>query len=611
MLKKNYHVKRLTTMIALITSTLLSTSVYAATLLSLDGANFTTKTIGAAQSPSWLLWSNGYVENALIFPSEAIYTFEVNAHGTLAGGVWPTMEVRIDQKVIKTVSVSSTASQKISFNAGVAAGSHKIEIAFMNDAIINGEDRNLIVDHLNVLSIDPPALKITSGPTVSEIANTSAAITWSLSDYGTGQIQYGTTTAYGNSPPIETSFNYKSHRQVISGLVAGTIYHFRIISKSAAGSQVVSADATFKTLGTAPTPPPTTPIVNVSSCTFAAVKAAVDSAAAGTTINIPAGDCNWGQNQLNVNAGLYLKGAGQDKTIIRRVGVVSESDYLVAFNCSNGKVAQFSDIKLIGNANGDIHDKGLGLLNGCRDFKVFNSTFQSFIFSALYVGDSPNQRGVIYKNNFINNYNKAVGNLGYGVVIYGGAAWPALSLGSANAVFVEDNYFIGNRHNIASNNGSVYVFRYNTAVGTEEVKDYAMADTHGYSSSPRGSRSFEIYNNNFSTNFTAGLQRTAIGIRGGDGVIFNNTATAMISRTVELFLEDQHYQCGLIPSDSNDLSRSIYIWNNSTNPRGDGYPANGVDGRDCPASIRLNIDYFLSAKPGYVPYTYPHPSRSK
>jgi hypothetical protein len=210
---------------------------------------------------------------------------------------------------------------------------------------------------------------------------------------------------------------------------------------------------------------------------------------------------------------------------------------------------------------------------------------------------------VIYKNNFINNYAPDLHNLGYGVVVYGGGVWPALSLGTEKAVYVEDNYFEGNRHNIASNNGSVYVFRYNKVVGTDAAKDYAMTDAHGRSSSPRGSRSFEIYNNAYSTRLSSGLQRSAVGIRGGDGVIFNNTAPASISRTVELMVEG--FGCGTYPGP--DQSRSVYIWNNSANPQ-NGYTTNGI-ANTCPASLGLNRDYFLSPKPGYTPYTYPHPLR--
>jgi hypothetical protein len=205
------------------------------------------------------------------------------------------------------------------------------------------------------------------------------------------------------------------------------------------------------------------------------------------------------------------------------------------------------------------------------------------------------QRGVIYKNDFIDNYNNSVRNLGYGVVVYGDGSWPALELGTQNAIFIEDNYMSGNRHHVASNNSSRYVFRHNTVIATDVTKDFAMADAHGLSSSPRGSRSWEIYNNNFSANLSSGRVYAAIGIRGGDGVIFNNTMGSNIARAVVLELEGA--SCGTYPA--KDQTRQAWIWNN--NP--------GTIDNTCTSSIQAGRDYFTSARAGYTPYAYPHPLR--
>jgi len=344
------------------------------------------------------------------------------------------------------------------------------------------------------------------------------------------------------------------------------------------------------------------PTIHANSCQFGDVELAVRTAVEGTTVVIPAGDCSWGTHQLNVPGGMFIQGAGADATTIRRVGDVTNSIYLIAFDCTNGKRAKFSNIGLVGNGNGAIQDKGLGLLHGCVDFTVSHSKFSNFVFSAVYVGDSSRQRGVISKNDFVDNYSASLANLGYGVVVYGGGDWPALTLGSQNAVFVEDNNFSGNRHNIASNNGSVYVFRHNNVVGQDPAKDFAMTDAHGLSSSQVGSRSVEIYDNHYSVNLKHGLQRTAIGIRGGDGVIFNNTVGAGISRAIELSLEG--FTCGIYPGPYQ--IRSLYIWNNSFSANSEKF-SEGIDNTDCPVSIALGRDYFLHAKPGYIPYAYPHP----
>jgi len=344
--------------------------------------------------------------------------------------------------------------------------------------------------------------------------------------------------------------------------------------------------------------------LDARSCEFDAVSNAVGMAHPGATVAIPAGDCNWGVRQLDVPGNVSLRGAGRELTTLRRAGNIQGSGYMIAFDCSQGGAPHFSGLTLIGNGDGAIQDKGLGLLHGCIDFVVAKSSFRNFVFSAVYVGDSENQRGVIYDNNFIDNYSAKLANLGYGVVVYGGGTWPELRLGTKDAVFVEDNFFSGNRHNIASNNGSAYVFRHNTVVGQDPAKDFAMTDAHGLSSSTRGSRSYEIYGNRYSANLKHGLQRSAIGIRGGDGVIFDNVVADKISRAIEL--DEEGFACGVYPGQ--DQIRSLYIWNNSYERADDRFEA-GIDNQ-CPASIGLNRDYFLKARPAYRPFGYPHPLRN-
>ena len=335
------------------------------------------------------------------------------------------------------------------------------------------------------------------------------------------------------------------------------------------------------------------------SCGFSAVRAAVQDAidsGANSVVNIPAGTCNWGDNELVLPGGISLKGSGKATTVLRSYSTAN--DRLITIDCSNGKTARFSDMTLIGKGNSAIWDGGLALRGGCRDFKVFNSRFSDFVFYGVGVwGDS---QGVIYRNDFLNNYRagQTGGTTGYGVVVYGNGTWPPLELGTANAVFVEDNYFSGNRHNIASNNGSRYVFRYNSAIATSSVRDFSMVDAHGRGSSTRGSRSWEIYNNTFSTELAGNEKaRSVTGIRGGDGVVFNNIVTA--SLTIRAMIELSALEVAP-PYPSMDQMRSGYFWNNSLDLLVNQAPSNFVLGRD----------YFLTARPGYTPYVYPHPLRS-
>jgi len=335
--------------------------------------------------------------------------------------------------------------------------------------------------------------------------------------------------------------------------------------------------------------------IQAESCAFSSVQDAVTSGSADMVVNIPAGTCDWGANTLTIPGGISLRGGGVTATIIR--GSLGTGD-LITIDCSNGKTSTVSDMTLIGKANPAIWDGGLSLINGCKDFLVFNARFRDFVNRGISVrGDA---RGVIFRNEFVNNFRAGQrrGTTGYGVVVYGDGTWPPLELGTANAVFVEDNVFIGNRHHIASNNGSRYVFRHNTVTGTKPVKNFSMVDAHGFASALRGSRSWEIYDNTFSTNLPPGITaRTAIGIAGGDGVIFNNVLATphTIKKTIELWAPSK---TPIYPA--KDQMTAGYFWSNSPNIIINQAPRNFVEGRE----------YFLHAPTNYTPYPYPHPLRS-
>lgn len=360
-------------------------------------------------------------------------------------------------------------------------------------------------------------------------------------------------------------------------------------SASCAAPKITLNATTTNTLKVVPALDNTRP----ATCAFSAVQAAVTAALPGQTVTIPAGTCDWGGNQLSIAAGIFLKGAGIDVTVLKRSGAVAINTYLVRFDCGNGKQAKFSDMTLVGANLPYSEDRGLGLINGCVDFVVSNTKFTKFVFAGVEVRGAIKQRGVIYNSQFIDNYNATVHNLGYGIVVFGDGTWPALELGSANAVFVENNFMSGNRHHIAANNSSRYVFRRNTAVATDLTKDFPQVDAHGLSSARHGTRSWEVYENRFSATLSKGRNFAAIGMRGGDGVIFHNTYTSNIANPIALILEDA--ACGTYPVQ--DQINHAYVVETVSNP---------VTSM-CEASIARNREYFMNARPAYVPYRYPHP----
>jgi len=98
----------------------------------------------------------------------------------------------------------------------------------------------------------------------SKITQTQGTITWTVSAPATGQVEYGTTAAYGSFSAPEDSLRYTTHVQRLSNLVAGTVYHYRTHSTDAAGRSAYSGDHTFVTLAAATTTPTATPGTTVT-----------------------------------------------------------------------------------------------------------------------------------------------------------------------------------------------------------------------------------------------------------------------------------------------------------------------------------------------------------
>lgn len=90
---------------------------------------------------------------------------------------------------------------------------------------------------------------VISNVVASSITSDSVTVSWDLDQVGTGYVEYGPTTAYGSESTHETSYDYDSHSQVITGLAPGTLYHFRVRSSAPQGAPLesVSPDFTFTT----------------------------------------------------------------------------------------------------------------------------------------------------------------------------------------------------------------------------------------------------------------------------------------------------------------------------------------------------------------------------
>src|SRR5439155_4534184 len=105
-------------------------------------------------------------------------------------------------------------------------------------------------------------LPLISTVSAFNISLSGATITWATDEASTSQVEYGLTTAYGSATPVNASL-LTAHAMTPAGLVATTLYHYRVKSRDAAGNLAVSGDVTFTTL--APVPDTTPPSVSMTA----------------------------------------------------------------------------------------------------------------------------------------------------------------------------------------------------------------------------------------------------------------------------------------------------------------------------------------------------------
>jgi hypothetical protein len=97
-----------------------------------------------------------------------------------------------------------------------------------------------------------------SNVVAGNLSTSSGTISWATNVLASSQVEYGTTTQYGSMTSLDSNM-VTSHSVTISGLSAGTSYHFRVHSTAAGNQQVVSSDFVFTTLTSATSSTPLCP----------------------------------------------------------------------------------------------------------------------------------------------------------------------------------------------------------------------------------------------------------------------------------------------------------------------------------------------------------------
>lgn len=260
--------------------------------------------------------------------------------------------------------------------------------------------------------------------------------------------------------------------------------------------------------------------INANSCSQTDVQVAINIASTGDIVSIPPGTCIWSTCVSIPNSKkITLVGAGMNSTVITR----SPQGFAIDMNRSGSRITGFSFIqgRIVVDGEGWRIDHCEISLDPWTTGINANATINGTTPIGLVDNCIFNKARVCVTNAWLLNH---------------GVWAQPLGLGTNNAVFVEDCVFHGITSSsincIDSNYGGRYVFRFNT------VNDSSL-DNHSVQGTHRASRSWEIYNNAinqvYTTMWNVGM------MRGGTGVIFNNTITG--TYTVYKFSVDNIRSC--------------------------------------------------------------------
>lgn len=372
-----------------------------------------------------------------------------------------------------------------------------------------------------------------------------------------------------------------------------------------------------------------------ATCSQSNVQSAINAANDGDTVLIPAGNCTWTASVQTNNKRINLQGAGPTKTVIT---VASCTNPGLAVTSSAGKTITIGGIKFTGSA----YDAGLIQISGTvKDFRITNCSFDWSTTScssgwhddaAIFIKGTAN--GVIDHSTFAPSNSQTYRSA---VKIFADSASNAYArpsaLGTANSVYLEDNVFTqpayaGWTHAVWAQQGGSYVFRRNT------LTNWGI-DMHGECSWQAG-REFEVYDNHWIA--TTDFGNKPFVIRGGTGVVYNNTYTSNGHRLegegLRMMEVDSGSTCSAggychacdypalhqIGRGTNNALDPLYTWNNKLDGRywilsdTNGWWPNTGDSACCsilPSQMtQAGRDYYSSEntpKPGYKAYTYPHP----
>lgn len=107
-----------------------------------------------------------------------------------------------------------------------------------------------------------PAPPVVMAVQAVSITSSGATVTWATDQASSSQVEYGPTSSYGSSTPLDPAL-LTNHAVVLMGLSPGTLYHYRVKSANGSTQLTSSGDYTFTTN----VPPPVITVAQANGVT--------------------------------------------------------------------------------------------------------------------------------------------------------------------------------------------------------------------------------------------------------------------------------------------------------------------------------------------------------
>jgi hypothetical protein len=189
----------------------------------------------------------------------------------------------------------------------------------------------------NGSDVDPATAPVISNVLAGSTTSSSALITWSTNVPADSQVEYGLTASYGSLSAVDSHL-VTSHAVSLSPLSPASGYHFRVKSKDASGTLVVSQDGTFTTNSASEIIPadrkidwsqsgvpggiPNRTTVHATIPVGASrleIQSALDVCPTDQVVQLSAGSYTI-DGSLTIPSGVTLRGAGPQQTILNGTG---------------------------------------------------------------------------------------------------------------------------------------------------------------------------------------------------------------------------------------------------------------------------------------------------